>query len=141
VANTGPIEAGPKPKRLTDERTLLVSNPHFTFERIELAPGSAFSLQAEREIWLVVINGSARAGKLGVAIGDAVFAQSDNVELQAGPDGMVGLVAYAAVRGPDARRHAKQDTSDAGEPEEMQVPTALTSTKAAPVCGYADTPQ
>jgi mannose-6-phosphate isomerase len=117
VADTGPVEAGLKPRRLTDERTLLVSNPHFAFERIELVPGSTFCLQAERETWLVVIGGSARAGKFGVATGDAVFAQFDSVDLQAGPDGMVGLVAYAKAGGPDARRGAKQNTSDAGEPE------------------------
>jgi len=122
VANAGPVELGPKPKRLTDERTLLVSNPHFAFERIELAPGSAFSLEAERETWLLVIGGSARAGKLGVAVGDAVFAQSDSVDLLAGPDGMVGLIAYAGVSDTGAQRRTKQDASDAEEAK-MQVPT------------------
>ena len=100
VADAGPADAGLKPKRLTDERTLLVSNPHFVFERIELAPGSAFHLEAERETWLLIIGGSARAGKFDVATGDAVFAQSDSVDIQAGPDGMTGLVASTGIDGP-----------------------------------------
>ena len=41
VADAGPAVVGLKPKRLTDERTLLVSNTHFAFERVELVPGSA----------------------------------------------------------------------------------------------------
>ena len=41
VADAGPADVGLKPKRLTDEQTLLASNPHFAFERIVLAPGSA----------------------------------------------------------------------------------------------------
>lgn len=142
VADAGPVEVGPKPKRLTDERTLLVSNPHFTFERIELAPGSAFSLEAERETWLVVISGSVRAGKFGVAMGDAIFAQADSVDLQAGPDGMVGLVAIAGVSGSAARRRVKRNASDAGEePGEVQALDALTRTKAAPARGHAGTMQ
>jgi mannose-6-phosphate isomerase len=40
VADAGPADAGVKTRRLTDERTLLVSNPHFVLERIELAPGA-----------------------------------------------------------------------------------------------------
>jgi mannose-6-phosphate isomerase len=33
VANAGPADAGPQPRRLTDERTLLASNQHFVLER------------------------------------------------------------------------------------------------------------
>lgn len=100
VADAGPADTGLKPKRLTDERTLLVSNPHFAFERIELAPRSAFHLEAERETWLLVVSGSARVGKFDVATGDAVFAQSDSVEILAGPHGMTSLVAYPGVGRP-----------------------------------------
>ena len=140
VADAGPADAGLKPKRLTDERTLLASNPHFAFERIELAPGSAFRLEAERETWLLVVSGSARAGKLDVAIGDAVFAQSDSVDIQAGPEGMASLVAYTGVGGPVPhllQRPAQPSAPDAAPPEGMQVPTSLPRTKAAPVHGHA----
>jgi mannose-6-phosphate isomerase len=141
VADAGPADAGLKPKRLTDERTLLVSNPHFAFERIVLAPGSAFSLEAERETWLLVVSGSARAGKLGVATGDAVFAQADCVDLQAGSSGMVGLVAYTGVGGPVPQRLADPGATDAGRPEEAQVPTSVTRAKAAPTNGRVETGQ
>jgi mannose-6-phosphate isomerase len=121
VADAGPAGVALKPKRLTDERTLLASNPHFAFERIVLAPGAALSLEAERETWLLVESGSARTGKLGVAIGDAIFAQSDRVNIQAGRDGMACLVAYTSVGGSVPQRLAEPGAADAGGPDEMQA--------------------
>lgn len=134
VADAGPADVDLKPKRLTDERTLLVSNPHFAFERIELAPGSAFHLEAERETWLLVVNGSARAGPFNVAMGDAVFAQSDSVDVKAGADGMTGLVASTGVDGPVPillQRAALPGATDVGPPEKMRVSRFPTRTRAA----------
>jgi mannose-6-phosphate isomerase len=94
VANAGPADFCVTPTRLADTRTLLVSNSYFTFERIDLAPNSAWSLEAIHETWLLVISGSARAGSFDVTTGDAIFAQSDRVNIRAGTDGLAGLVAY-----------------------------------------------
>jgi mannose-6-phosphate isomerase len=135
VANAGPADASLKPKQLTDERMLLVSNPHFAFERLDLAPGSAFHLEAERETWLLVVSGSARAGPFGVATGDAVFAQSDRVDIQAGPKGMVGLVAHTGVGGAAPQRLAEPGATEAGGSVEIQMATSLTQTKTAPALG------
>jgi mannose-6-phosphate isomerase len=99
VAAFMPAGAFGKPKRLTEERALLVSNSHFAFERIELAPGATLRLEADRETWLLVVSGSGRVGELGVATGDAIFAQSERVDMQAGLQGMATLMAYTAVGG------------------------------------------
>jgi len=142
VADVGPADAGLKPKRLTDERTLLVSNPHFAFERIELSPGAALHLETERETWLLVVGGSARAGKFDVATGDAVFAQSDSVDIQAGPEGMASLVAYTGVGGPVPhllQRRAQASAPDAAPLEDRPRPTPFLRTKAAPMNGPAGT--
>jgi mannose-6-phosphate isomerase len=133
VADAGPADVGLKPKRLTDERTLLASNSHFAFERIELAPTSALRIEAEHETWLLVVSGSGRAGKLDVVTGDAVFAQSDSVDIHAGPEGMTGLVAYTVVGGPVPQLLRRPSATDGTPPEEVQVPTSLPRTKAAPV--------
>ncbi len=118
VADAGPADFQVQPNRLTDERTLLVSSPHFVFERIELPPNSAWRLEADRETWLLVLDGGARAGSFDVATGDAVFAQSDRVDIHAGPTGMVGLVAYTGGgQAPDLQRRLGQpDASDADGP-------------------------
>jgi mannose-6-phosphate isomerase len=80
VAIAGPANFRVTPKRLTDTRTVLVSNSHFTFEWIDLAPNSSWSLEAEHETWLLVVRGGAHAGSFDVTTGDAIFAQSDSVK-------------------------------------------------------------
>jgi len=94
VSDSGPVGLSVPPSRLTDTRTLLISNSHFTFERIDLAPGSAWCMEAERETWLLAIGGSARAGSFDLVTGDAIFAQFDRVDIRAGEGGLAGLVAY-----------------------------------------------
>ncbi len=94
VADAGPVNLPVAASQLSDSRTLLLSNAHFVFEKVDLAPNSAWCLEAERETWLLVLHGDARVGSFDVGIGDAVFAQSDRVDIQTGPAGMVGLAAY-----------------------------------------------
>ena len=97
VADVGPARFLARPNRLTDERTLLVSGRHFVLERIDLPPNSTWCLEAKRETWLLVLSGDANAGSFDVAAADAVFAQSDRVDIRAGTIGMVGLVAYTGI--------------------------------------------
>jgi mannose-6-phosphate isomerase len=140
VADAGPADGSVKSKRLTDERTLLVSNPHFVFERIELGPGSAIHLETDRETWLLVVSGSARAGKFDIATGDAVFAQSDFVDIRAGAQGMASLVAYTGVGGPVSslpQYTAQPSVADGAPPEVRQAPTSFLPKEATPVHGLA----
>ena len=95
VADTGPADFQAQPNRLTAERTLLVSSAYFAFEKIDLPSHSAWHLRVEQETWLLVINGSARAGSFDVTIGDAAFMQSDRVDIHVGANGLTGLLAYA----------------------------------------------
>jgi mannose-6-phosphate isomerase len=105
VADAGPADFLVTPTRLTDARTLLVSNSYFTFERIDLTPNSTWRLEAEHETWLLVVSGSARVASLNVATGDAIFAQADQVTIHAGRNGLIGLVAYT---GPLVRQLLKR---------------------------------
>ncbi len=141
VANAGPADFQVQPNRLTDERTLLVSSLHFVFEKIDLPPNSAWWLEADRETWLLVLSGDARAGSFDVAVGDAVFAQSDRVNIHAGTIGMVGLVAYTGGgQVPHLLQRLEQsDATDAGRPQEVQVPTSLTRAKTIPTIGRLET--
>jgi len=134
AADAGPASFQVRPSQFTAERTLLVSSPHFVFERIDLAPNSSWYLEAERETWLLVLSGSAIAGSFEVATGDALFAQSDRVDIHPGAVGMVGLVAYTGG-GPVPhllQRLTQPGSIDVRRPQEMQVPTSITQTKAAP---------
>ena len=95
VAKAGPAKLQVHPKKLTDERTLLTSCPHFVFERIMLEPDAKWRLQAERETWLLPTGGGALAASLVIRPGDAIFAEADQLEIHTGEIGMVALVAYA----------------------------------------------
>jgi mannose-6-phosphate isomerase len=123
VANTGAAGPPTRPQRLSGERTLLLANPYFVFERIDLPPGTAWSLEAGRETWFLVIGGTA-AGSFGVAIGDAIFAQPDPITILAGNTGMAGLVAYT---GPSPvsnllRRLGQPGSADAKRPQAARAP-------------------
>ncbi|MGB7097942.1 MAG: class I mannose-6-phosphate isomerase [Xanthobacteraceae bacterium] len=140
VANAGPADFQVRPSQLTAERTLLVSSPHFVFERIDLAPNSSWRLDADRETWLLVLSGNAIAGSLDVVTGDAVFAQSDRVDIRTGAIGLMGLVAYTGDRPiPNLLQRLPQAGSiDVGPMREMPVPTSLVQVRTLPKAGRVD---
>jgi mannose-6-phosphate isomerase len=98
VADAGIAGHYDAPSKLSDTRTLLLSNPHFTFEKIDLAPNSAWRLKAEQETWMLVIKGSAHVDRLELATGEAIFALSDRVNIQVASAGLEALVAHTGGR-------------------------------------------
>ena len=94
VANAGPANFRVSPRSLTDQRTLLAANAHFVFEKITLAPRSAWRLEAQRETWVLVTAGDGRVGSIDVSMGDAVFVQLDSAYIHTGANGMSLLAAY-----------------------------------------------
>lgn len=139
VADAGPADFRVKPRRLSDTRTLLISNAHFMLERIDLAPNTAWRLEAEQETWLLVVNGSARAGSFDVAVGDAVFAKADRVNILAGEAGLGGLVAYTGIGPvPELLQRGQLDANDARRQQEVQLTTSLTRAQAAPTDGFME---
>ena len=98
VSDAGPVQGQSGPRCLTAARTALISSPHFVLERIDLRANSNWALDADRETWILVIEGRARIGLISASVGDAVFAEADRGGIEVGPDGMSCLVAYP---GPD----------------------------------------
>jgi mannose-6-phosphate isomerase len=125
VADAGPAKSPAEKFRLTDERMLLIANPHFVFERVDLEPNSTWCLKAEQETWLLIVSGSARIGPLNAAIGDAIFAQSDRASVCAGATGMAGLAAYTGGKPvPNLLQRIRQPGAiNAGPRQDVQVPT------------------
>jgi mannose-6-phosphate isomerase len=120
VSDAGPAQTQSAPRRLTAARTALVSSPHFVLERIDLQANSNWALNADRETWILVIEGSARIGLIAASVGDAVFAEADRAGIEAGPDGMSCLIAYP---GPDPIMQLLQ---------ESEVQTIKSGTPASP---------
>ncbi len=105
VAVAGPREPQSPFVRLSAARTALAVNPHFVLERIELAPGSVWRLDAPRETWVLAIEGDAQLGLTKLSPGEAVFLQADHADIEAGADGMKALLAYPGPTvNPDALR-------------------------------------
>jgi mannose-6-phosphate isomerase len=98
ASNAGPVQVQFRAQRLTAERTALVASSHFVLERIELPANSTWALKADRETWILVIEGQARIGQTNTTVGDAIFVEADRAGIEVGPDGMSGLIAYP---GPD----------------------------------------
>lgn len=140
VANAGPADFRVQPNRLNNERTLLVSSPHFVFEKIDLPPDSAWCLEAEQETWLLVISGGARVGSFDVTAGDAIFVQSDRLDIHPGAMGMVGLAAYTGGGAvPQLLQRLRQPRAMDARPPEMEMSTSLTRANAAPTNRRLDT--
>ena len=133
VADAGPANFQVRPNQLTAERSILVSNPHFVFERMDLLANSSWYLEAERETWLLVLSGGATAGSFDVVTGDALFAKSDRVEIHAGAAGMTALVAYTGggLVPNLLQRLAQSGSIDAGQ-KEIRMPTSRTRAEIVP---------
>jgi mannose-6-phosphate isomerase len=109
VSDAGPAQAQADLRRLTDARTALTANPHFVLERIDLRANSRWLLNAKRETWILVIDGHATIGSISASVGDAVFAEADRADIEVGPAGMSGLVAYP---GPDPTMSLLEETGE-----------------------------
>jgi mannose-6-phosphate isomerase len=133
VAVRAPAGVQPRPRRLTAERTLLAGNAHFILERIVLAPGSKWCLDAARETWLVVLDGITNAGSYDLVRGDAVYARDERVDLDVGRVGLECLVAYTGAGGPLPlllQRIAQQgarDVAPPGNPAAAELPIGANS--------------
>jgi mannose-6-phosphate isomerase len=98
VSDAGPAQTQPVTRRLSDERWALIASPHFVLERINLPANSIWALTADKETWMLVIEGLAKIGATNMTVGDVIFAEADHAIIEVGPDGISGLIAYP---GPD----------------------------------------
>ena len=94
----GPLQAKPAARRLTTARTVLVESPQFVIERIDLKTNSKWTLNADVETWILVIEGHARVGLTMVSAGDVIFAEADHTFIEVGAGRLSALIAYP---GPD----------------------------------------
>jgi mannose-6-phosphate isomerase len=109
VSDAGPAQAQGSPRRLTAARTALIASPYFVLERIDLLANSKWALNADRETWILVIEGHARIGPISASVGDSVFAEADRADIEVGPAGMSGLIAYP---GPDPAMSLLEESGD-----------------------------
>jgi mannose-6-phosphate isomerase len=94
AAKTGVAEFRVPPTRLSQQRTLLVTDPHFVLERLDLPPDTSWCMEARRETWLLALSGDAAIRSGEITAGSAIFATFDRVDVHVGSMPLTCLVAY-----------------------------------------------
>jgi mannose-6-phosphate isomerase len=97
VANAWPARSADKPAHFSIERTILVASRHFVFEKFDLPAASSWALLAERETWLLVLEGHAAIGLATLSVGQAIFVSGGRTSIEVGAHGLTALVAYPAA--------------------------------------------
>ena len=95
AADVRPARSQRERFRLTAARTVLIAGEHFVLERLDLAGGSNWALQAEPETWMLVLEGHATIGPATLSVGEAIFAADSRAGIEVGTDGLTALIAYA----------------------------------------------
>ena len=132
VSDAGPVQAQCRARRLTAERTALIVSPHFVLERIDLPANSNWGLKADRETWILVIEGRARIGPTSATIGDVIFVEADHAPIEVGPDSMSALIAYPgpdpiiSLRGSGEQMTKSDATSAQRSPKSNEIVEAQT---------------
>ena len=99
VADAGPIDSDATHRSIDGVRDILVENPNFILERIDLAPHSRWSISATRETLLFALAGTVAVGLVRIKKGQAAFVSAgDCACIETGNDGLAALLSYA---GPD----------------------------------------
>jgi mannose-6-phosphate isomerase len=123
VSDAGPAQTQAVAGRLSDERWALIASPHFVLERINLPANSTWALTADKETWMLVIEGFAKIGAANTTVGDVIFVEADHANIEVGPDGISGLIAYP---GPDPiislLQEAGEQMPQSVRPSEVHLP-------------------
>ena len=96
AAVAGPAPAQAASERLSAARLVVATSPYFVLEQIDLAPFSDWEVVADREVWILLVEGEARFDLLHVACGEAVFIDAQCARVHVGASAVRGLMAYVA---------------------------------------------
>ena len=107
-ALAGPADCQSIQRRLTGARTLLGAGSHFVLERIDLSSKSNWEFHAGPETWLLVLEGHARIGLMNAFAGEAMFLEAEETRIEAGAEGMKGLLAYLATEPSTSLLHSRE---------------------------------
>jgi mannose-6-phosphate isomerase len=96
AAVAGPALAQAASERISAARLVVATCPFFVLEQIDLAPYSDWEVNADREVWVLLVGGEAEFDLVHVACGKAVFIDGQCVRVRVGASAVRGLLAYVA---------------------------------------------
>jgi mannose-6-phosphate isomerase len=130
AARAGPVGRQLPQEKLNDARKVLIVNAHFVLEQIDFLPDSVWTLDAQKETWILVIGGHARIGSIKVSLGEAVFMEAHHVEIEVGADGMTALLAYLGPNvNPDALKEQSDTVTDTTRHGSWRAPSIRTASE------------
>jgi mannose-6-phosphate isomerase len=115
VAGAAPRQS--PPMQFDEARKAVVVDAHFVMEQVEFLPNSIWTIEVERETWLLATGGSAQIGSIKLAPGQAIFAEGGRADIEVGDRGLRALLAYV---GPHVNPGAlKQRYDNTGHPTSL----------------------
>jgi len=112
AAFAGPALPQIAPTQLSVARRILVVSPYFVLERVDLPGSSGWELNVEGEGWVLALEGESTIGGIPVSTGEALFMDSESVNVRVGDCGFSGLVAYVAAKHSSALLRCLDGTAD-----------------------------
>ena len=132
TARAGQPDSQPASLRLSEARTALIVSPHFVLEQLDLPASSIWALAAPKETWVLILGGCARIGSIHASPGDAVFMDADRAGIEAGTEGMTGLLAYLGPNVNSSAIERQSDVGTAGDPASTRAPSTQTASEYLP---------
>lgn len=126
AAKTGVAEFKVSRTKLSQQRTLLVTDTHFVLERLDLLPGTTWLMEAAQETWVLALSGAATIRSSEITAGSAVFATFDQFEIRVGDAPLNCLVAYVGDVTRDLLHPKAPSVSD--RETSGKIPTSATAT-------------
>ncbi len=109
VAGAAPRQS--PPMQFDEARKAVVVDAHFVLEQVEFLPNSIWTIEVERETWLLATGGSAQIGSIKLAPGEAIFAEGGRADIEVGDRGLRALLAYVGPHvNPSALRQRHDNT-------------------------------
>jgi mannose-6-phosphate isomerase len=134
AATAGPAARQSSPMQFDEARKAILVSPHFVLERAEFLAGSVWTVDVQKEAWILVIGGSAQIRSANFSLGEAAFMESDRADIEVGADGLKALLAYPGPKvDPDTLRQRGENPAfgvplppGAAVPSLLETPEAQT---------------
>jgi mannose-6-phosphate isomerase len=94
IAGPPPVQS--PPERLSEARLVVAKTAYFVLEQLDLAANSYWEIDADREVWMLLLEGSADFDLLHAVSGEAVFIDGQRARVRAGAGSVRALLAYVA---------------------------------------------